>query len=122
MASTTRAMMRLPASSIGFKAASRRPFATSSRSFLTSARPSSRVLLDKSKLQQTFRRTYADVAPAKKPRRFRFFRFLWRVTYLSAIAGTTYLAYGVYELRHPEEQFEPDPTKKNLVILGACAN
>jgi hypothetical protein len=118
MASTTRAMMRLPASSIAFRAASRRPFATSSQSFLTRARPSSRVFPDKSKLQQTFRRTYADVAPAKKPRRFRFFRFLWRVTYLSAIAGTAYLAYGVYELRHPDDQFEPDPTKKNLVILG----
>ena len=110
--------MRLPASSIAFNTATRRSFATSSQSFLTRALPSSRIQFDKSKLQQTFRRTYADVAPAKKPRRFRFFRYLWRITYLSAIAGTGYLAFSVYELRHPDDQFEPDPTKKNLVILG----
>jgi NADH:ubiquinone reductase (non-electrogenic) len=110
--------MRLPASSIAFRATSRRQIATSSQSFLTRARPSSRTLLDKSKLQQNFRRTYADIAPAKKPRRFRFFRFFWRLTYFSAIGGTAYLAYGVYDQKHPDDQFEPDPTKKNLVILG----
>jgi NADH:ubiquinone reductase (non-electrogenic) len=54
----------------------------------------------------------------KKPKRFRFFRFIWRATWVSAIGGTAYLAYGVWELRHPEEQLEPDPSKKNLVILG----
>jgi NADH:ubiquinone reductase (non-electrogenic) len=54
----------------------------------------------------------------KSRRRFRWFRWLWRLTYLSAIAGTGYLAYGVYELRNPDEQVEPDPSKKNLVILG----
>jgi NADH:ubiquinone reductase (non-electrogenic) len=54
----------------------------------------------------------------KKPRRFRWFRFLWRLTYLSAIGGTAYLAYGVYDQKHPDDQFEPDPTKKNLFILG----
>lgn len=127
MAATTRAMMRLPASSIGMRTstATHRSFATSSRSLLTrAARPSSRVTLDKSKLQQIFRRTYADVAPApaKKPRRFRYFTYLWRFTYLSVIGGSAYLAYGVWELRHPEEQFEPDPSKKNLVILGKYTN
>lgn len=121
MASAARATMRLPTpSSIGVPI--RRSFATSSQSFLTRARPSSRTLLDKNKLQQTFRRTYADVAPAKKPRRFRYFTYLWRLTYLSTVAGTAYLAYGVYELRHPDDQFEPDPTKKNLVILGTVCN
>jgi hypothetical protein len=121
MASTTRAMMRLPASSIGFSTATRRSFATSSsvsRNLLTRAQASSRVTVDKSKLQRAFRRTYADVAPVKKPKRFRLLKFIWRATYLSAIAGAGYLAYGVWELRHPEDQFEPDPTKKNLVILG----
>ena len=106
--------MRFPASPMGF---GRRSFATSSQSFLTRARPKSQTVLDKSKLQRQFR-GYADIAPAKKPRRFRFFKFLWRATYLSVIGGTAYLAYGVWELRHPEEQFEPDPSKKNLVILG----
>lgn len=129
MATTARGMMKLPASSIGrnfaptvVSSASRRAFATSPRSFLTRARP----CLNKSQLSREFRRAYADAAPApapaKKARRFRFFRFLWRLTYLSAIAGTAYLAHGVWELRHPEEQFEPDPTKKNLVILGKSVN
>lgn len=98
--------------------AMRRNFAASSRSFVTRARPN---LNDKNHdLQKSFRRAYADVAPApaKKARRFRYFAFLWRVTYLSLIGGTAYLAYGVWDLRHPDEQFEPDPTKKNLVILG----
>ncbi|KAH8599601.1 hypothetical protein B0O99DRAFT_649265 [Bisporella sp. PMI_857] len=113
---SSRAIMRLSTPSIGL---TRRSFATSSQSFLIKTRPSSRILTDQSKLQQHFRRTYADIAPAKKPRRFRFFRNLWRVTYITAIAGTAYLAYGVWELRHPEDQFTPDPTKKNLVILGS---
>ncbi|KAH8672710.1 hypothetical protein BGZ60DRAFT_373756 [Tricladium varicosporioides] len=96
--------------------AARRALTSSSR-ILTRARPTT---FDNSKFQQSFRRAYAEVAtpPAQKPRRFRFFKFLWRVTYISAFAGTAYLAYGVWELRHPEEQFEPDPSKKNLVILG----
>ncbi|KAE8441797.1 hypothetical protein EG329_004310 [Mollisiaceae sp. DMI_Dod_QoI] len=114
--------MRLPASSISLKPAiaARRGFATSQcqAQLLTRARPSSPVLLDKSKLQQQFRRGYADVAPVKKPRRFRFFKFVWRAAYLSAIAGSAYLAWGVWDLRHPDDQFEPDPTKKNLVVLG----
>ena len=114
---TTRAMMRLPASSIGFSTATGRSFATSSRSF-TRARPTSRILLERSKLHQNSRRAYADIAPAKRSKRFPFFKTLWRLTYISAIAGTAYLAYGVYDLRHPDDQFEPDPTKKNLVILG----
>jgi len=112
---TSRAAMRLSATSIGF---TRRSFATSSQSFLKRARPGSQILGDKSKLQQHFRRTYADTAPAKKPRRFRYFTYLWRLTYLSAIGGVAYLAYGVYDLRHPDDQFEADPTKKTLVILG----
>lgn len=61
------------------------------------------------------------MAPAKKPRRFRIFKWLWRATYLFTIGGTAYLAYGVYELRNPEDQFEPDPNKKTLIILGKNA-
>lgn len=80
-------------------------------------------IAQKSLLQHQFRRTYADVAPVvvKKPRRFRPLKNLWRATWISAIAGVIYLGYGVYDLRHPEDQFEPDPTKKNLVILGICS-
>ncbi|KAL6721723.1 NADH:ubiquinone oxidoreductase [Lecanora helva] len=38
--------------------------------------------------------------------------------YLSAIGGLVYMGYGIYLLRTPQEQLQPDPTKKNLVILG----
>ncbi|KAH6680766.1 hypothetical protein B0J14DRAFT_579329 [Halenospora varia] len=118
----TRGIMRASTSSIArvfsttSTPAARRALTSSSR-ILTRARPTT---FDNSKFQRSFRRAYAEVAtpPAQKPRRFRFFKFLWRATYISAIAGTAYLAYGVWELRHPEEQFEPDPSKKNLVILG----
>ncbi|KAI9049014.1 hypothetical protein LZ554_006863 [Drepanopeziza brunnea f. sp. 'monogermtubi'] len=120
-------MMRLPASSIGFStAAARRSFATVptplTRAPRSTSTSTSRILLQQSKLHQTSRRAYADIAPAPvekaKKRRFPFFKTLWRLTYISAIVGTAYMAYGVYELRHPDDQFEPDPTKKNLVILG----
>lgn len=101
--------------------ATRRSFATAP-SALTRARPTSWTLLERSKLHQDARRAYADIAPVKpvvkKSKRFPFFKTVWRLTYLSAIAGTAYLAYGVYDLRHPDDQFEPDPSKKNLVILG----
>lgn len=114
MANTTRAMMKLPSTSIGF---SSRSFATSSRNILTrAARPS---------LHQSFRRGYADINTppiVKKAKRFGWVKFIWRTTYLSAIGGVAYLSYGVWQLRHPDEQFEPDPTKKNLVILGIHSN
>lgn len=113
----TRAMAKLPASSIGFGAAASRSF-TTAHSLTRAARPTSRMLLERSKLQQNSRRAYADIAPPKPKKRFPVFKTIWRLTYLSAIAGTAYLAYGVYDLRHPEDQFEPDPTKKNLVVLG----
>jgi NADH:ubiquinone reductase (non-electrogenic) len=123
-----RTALRIEVSPIGIHAAARRPFMTSS--FARAARPSSRNLLPKSNLQQSFRRTYADIqsakpmeptTPVKKPRRFRALRLIWRATYLSILGGAGYVAYSIYELRHPEEQFEPDPTKQNLVILGENA-
>jgi NADH:ubiquinone reductase (non-electrogenic) len=111
-------MVRIPGSSWGLNAAMRRSFATS-----TNTRPWPRKLLRKSSLiNQAFRRAYADAAQAKKPRRFRFFTYLWRLTYLSALGGTAFLGFGVWELRHPENQLEPDPNKKNLVILGGYPN
>jgi len=68
------------------------------------------------------RRGYADAAapsPVPKPKkRFRALRWAWRLTWLSALGLTGAMAYSIYELRHPEEQYEPDPIKKTLVILG----
>lgn len=37
---------------------------------------------------------------------------------MSAIAGTIYLGYQIYDNRTPADQEEPDPTKKTLVVLG----
>lgn len=75
-------------------------------------------------VQQTFRRPYSDaptanLAPSPKPRRrFRFLRWTWRLTYVSAIGFVGWLTYTVWELRNPNDQFDPDPSKKTLVILG----
>lgn len=80
-------------------------------------------------LQQSFRRGYADklpptpaisaapVAPPKK-KGFRVFRWLWRLTYISALAGVGYVGYVIWDLRTPSDQFEPAASKKTLVILG----
>ena len=69
--------------------------------------------------QHSFRRAATEAAPSS-PRRRRggFFRWTWRFIYLSALAGTGFVAYEIYLLRTPNEQFEPDPSKKTLVILG----
>ncbi len=72
------------------------------------------------------RRGYASEAtPAEPPKpkkpRFRKLRWTWRLGYLSAIAGIVYMGYGVYQDRHPEDQVEPDPTKKTLVVLGTAS-
>lgn len=69
-------------------------------------------------LRQSIRQQ-STAAPAPKPRkRFRFLRWTWRLTYLSTIAGLAYVGYGIYEMRHPEDQPLPDPSKKTLVVLG----
>ncbi|KAB2573801.1 hypothetical protein BFW01_g1057 [Lasiodiplodia theobromae] len=68
-------------------------------------------------LRNAFRRTYTDSAQPKK-KGFRLLRWLWRATYVSAIVGTGYAAYGIYEMRNPPDQVQPDPKKKTLVILG----
>jgi NADH:ubiquinone reductase (non-electrogenic) len=67
------------------------------------------------------RRGYADAAPSPAPKpkkRFRALRWAWRLTWLSALGLTGVTAYSIYDLRHPEEQYEPDPSKKTLVVLG----
>lgn len=73
-------------------------------------------------LQQSFRRAYTDTLPTKAPTKVRrkrgFLRWTWRFMYLSALGGIGWLSYSIYQLRTPNEQFEPDPSKKTLVILG----
>lgn len=115
---------------ISFAIASRRMLSSQATTALrrtnSSLRPQKAQSLPRPVLQQSFRRTYAEnaapkvvLSPTPAPKkRFRFFRFLWRATYLSVIAGTGYLAYTIWDGRNPEDQFEPDSSKKTLVVLG----
>lgn len=115
-----------------------RPFAqhiptNSSRSLVSVAAPSGlrhstavKPSLQQSALRQTFRRHYADQAPqamlspaATKPKKRRgVFKTIWRITQITFLGGVAYLAYTVYDLKNPPDQFEPDPSKKTLVVLG----
>ncbi|EXJ84007.1 NADH dehydrogenase [Capronia epimyces CBS 606.96] len=116
-----------------FTSASRRSLSSLASS--TSRRTSSPVIprqstfLPRAVLRQSFIRTYAEnaapqapqaiLSPTPKPKkRFRYIRNLWRVTYLSVLAAVGYTTYTVWEGNNPPEQFEPDPSKKTLVILG----
>lgn len=71
-------------------------------------------------LRSSFRRSYADSAPAPKPKksRFRGLKWVWRATYLSTIAGVAWVAYGIIDTKNPADQPPPDPSKKTLVVLG----
>ncbi len=117
---TLRYPTRLTSHSLLFRSIVRRSLTTSQRP----TNPSNSSALIKPafiqpKLQHSFRRSYADSLPVKAKRRGGgFFRWTWRVVYLSAIGGVGWLSYSIYQLRTPSEQFEPDPSKKTLVILG----
>ena len=57
--------------------------------------------------------------PKPKPSKIRrTFRWIWRLTYLSVGGLIGYTCYIIYLDRNPEPQFEQDPNKKTLVILG----
>lgn len=113
--------------SLGISFASRRCLSTSFRANTTllsskCTRPPSLAL------QRAFRRNYSDaptasLSPTPKPKkRFRIFRWAWRLTWISALGFVGWLSYTVWELRNPDDQFEPDPSKKTLVILGQPAS
>ncbi|KAL1988972.1 hypothetical protein VTN96DRAFT_6961 [Rasamsonia emersonii] len=71
-------------------------------------------------VQRSFRRSYTDSAPEPEPKkRFRFLRWAYRLTLLAGLGMTGWTAYSIYVLNNPEEQFQPDPDKKTLVILGS---
>jgi len=107
--------------------AARRTFATSRPSSLVArARPAPRTApLSNPVLRQSFKRAYAErgtISPEtqQKVKRsgFRVLRWTWRLTYVSTIAAVVYFSYNIYTSRHPNEQEEPDPKKKTLVVLG----
>ncbi|CRK12418.1 hypothetical protein BN1723_009725 [Verticillium longisporum] len=133
MASSSRAMSALRpvqfaprASSISSSpAATTRAFATSSQrtlKFVPTSRPHAPSIARQTTLARQFQRAYADAAPLpppKKPGKVRTtFKWLWRLTYLSAIGLTVGVGYTIYVDRNPQPQFEADPTKKTLVVLG----
>ncbi|KAF2475165.1 FAD/NAD(P)-binding domain-containing protein [Lindgomyces ingoldianus] len=99
--------------------AGRRSFVTSRPSPIASrARWTPRPAFSQIALRQSIRRASTE-APKPKKRRFRsFLRWTWRLSYLSAFAGLGYIGYGIWEMRNPDDQPEPDPSKKTLVILG----
>jgi len=76
----------------------------------------------KPQLTQSFRRGIASGAtipgPKPKKKRFRIIRNAWRLSLGLTFLGAGWLAYSIYETRFPQEQIEPDPAKKTLVILG----
>jgi NADH:ubiquinone reductase (non-electrogenic) len=88
------------------------------------------VRIPRQRVQQSFqRRAYAAEVPSPETQRvvkkkgFRFLRWTWRLTYLSALGGLVFVGYQIYQGRTPAEQVDPDPTKKTLVVLGMlCIN
>lgn len=104
----------------GFTATSRRAYSAHPRSaLLQSSRPIIRPLFSRQPTQQLARRSYADaISPVTKRRGRGFFRWTWRLSYVSAIGGLGWLGYSIWQLRTPREQVDPDPSKKTLVILG----
>ncbi|KAF9889673.1 NADH:ubiquinone oxidoreductase [Aspergillus nanangensis] len=99
---------------------SRRSLSTRAQ-LVRSARPLRSSGFSQQSFQRSTRRTYADAAsaPAPKPqKRFRFLRWSWRLTWLTGVGMIGALGYSIYEQRNPIEQFDVDPTKKTLVILG----
>ena len=112
--------------SLGLSFASRRCVSTSLRAN-NNLLKSKRTSLQSAALQHAFRRNYTDaptanLSPTPTPKkRFRIFRWAWRLTWVSAVGFVGWLSYTVWELRNPDDQFEPDPSKKTLVILGEPA-
>ena len=53
-----------------------------------------------------------------KRRGWSILKWTWRIIYLSAIGGTVYAGYGIYQNKRPADQVQPDPSKKTLVVLG----
>ncbi|KAF2197969.1 FAD/NAD(P)-binding domain-containing protein [Delitschia confertaspora ATCC 74209] len=97
--------------------AGRRTYVTSKPSLIASrARWTPRPVSSQIALRQSIRRASSEAPKPKK--RFSVLKWTWRATYLSALATLGYVGFGIWEMRNPEDQPEPDPSKKTLVILG----
>jgi len=99
--------------------AGRRSYATARPPLIANrARWTPRPISHQIALRQSIRQQSTEAPKPKPKKRFRFLRWTWRLTYISAIAGAAYIGYGIWDMRHPEDQPAPDPNKKTLVILG----
>lgn len=101
-------------------------------SFKPRSSPPSTLQLSQRPIQQrrllqpsalSLRRNYADapsatLSPGPEKKRAGFFRWTWRLVQLGALGTVGWIGYEVYMLRRPHEQFDPDPSKKTLVVLG----
>ncbi len=97
---------------------SRRSYSLLQRQVVRQSIPRRRLLSPKTApVHIALRRASTEQSP-KPRRRFPVLRWIWRLTYLSALGGLAFVGYQVYTLRYPIDQFEPDPNKKTLVILG----
>jgi NADH:ubiquinone reductase (non-electrogenic) len=123
MATSSRALSKLPMPAAGIArtqspVVSRLLTSTTRRAYATRPALRSRPTI----VARQFRRGYADEAAAapaaKKPKRFRVWRWSWRLIQLSLIGGVAYVGYEIYQDRNPEPQVKPDPSKKTLVVLG----
>jgi NADH:ubiquinone reductase (non-electrogenic) len=100
--------------------AGRRSYATARPSLIANrARWTPRPVSHQIALRQAIRQQSTEAPKPAPKKRFRFLRWSWRLTYLSAIAGAVYASYGIWEMRNPSDQPPPDPSKKTLVVLGA---
>lgn len=127
MASSSRALALNKLATRQFGVARMQQHAVASRILASSARslttPSSRPLAAGSirPIARQFQRQYSESSapPPKKPGKIRrTFRWTWRLFYLSVLGTLAYVSYEVWDIRHPEPQVAPDPSKKTLVILG----
>lgn len=106
----------------------RRAFATSQKQALnfaqstttTNTRPAASSIAKSRVVARQFQRAYADAAPKpSQPGKLRkTFKWIWRLTYLSVLGTFVGIGYTIYLDRNPEPQYEPDPSKKTLVVLG----
>ncbi|KAK5167695.1 NADH:ubiquinone oxidoreductase [Saxophila tyrrhenica] len=116
--------------SIGIKQVATRGFATATKrqqllvsQLSRSMRPQTAARVPRESIQQSFRRGYAEqISPVTKEkvkkRSWGFFRWSWRLLYLSAIGGLVYTGWQIHVSKYPTDQEDPDPRKKTLVVLG----
>jgi NADH:ubiquinone reductase (non-electrogenic) len=100
---------------------------TPSTRSLTSSTTSRQILSSRIRpVARQFQRQYSDLPPPPPKKKSwgwvgTSVKWTWRLTYLSVLGGLAYIAYDVYDDRHPADQVAPDPSKKTLVVLGKLA-